>query len=241
MVKDDPQRRMEVYVCSSSFSEHIEIVHPTLSPLDFILAACDVEGNFLVVKAYQYTTLLSCMLLDAWAIPVCLFFSWLYMRPKYHWTQLLVRSYIPPPVPIRSHLANSFRLAGHLHLRRRARHARRLGRAHGQGLACAQPRQGRRLYARRRVAVWLQCVLSSLPPRYPGLTPMHSECDGGILRPQVSAVRGRWAAGHVGRAHQRHPGCRARTPGHDHRKLEWRDQSVSLHFMTQSFHLNLLS
>ncbi|GJJ11097.1 hypothetical protein Clacol_005328 [Clathrus columnatus] len=55
----------------------------------FILAACDVEGNFLVVKAYQYTTLLSCMLLDAWAIPMCLFFAWLYMRPKYHWTQLL--------------------------------------------------------------------------------------------------------------------------------------------------------
>ncbi|KAH9851934.1 hypothetical protein C2E23DRAFT_757721 [Lenzites betulinus] len=55
----------------------------------FILAACDVEGNFLVVKAYQYTTLLSCMLLDAWAIPVCLLFSWIYMRPRYHWTQLL--------------------------------------------------------------------------------------------------------------------------------------------------------
>ena len=32
---------------------------------DFILAACDVEANFLVVKAYNYTTLLSCMLLDA--------------------------------------------------------------------------------------------------------------------------------------------------------------------------------
>ena len=58
---------------------------------DIILAACDVEGNFLVVKAYQYTTLLSCMLLDAWAIPVCLLFAWIYMRPKYHWTQLLVR------------------------------------------------------------------------------------------------------------------------------------------------------
>ncbi|THH02680.1 hypothetical protein EW026_g201 [Hermanssonia centrifuga] len=54
----------------------------------FILAACDVEGNFLVVKAYQYTTLLSCMLLDAWAIPVCLLFSWVYMRPKYHWSQI---------------------------------------------------------------------------------------------------------------------------------------------------------
>ncbi|KAJ7583289.1 solute carrier family 35 member SLC35F1/F2/F6 [Mycena floridula] len=54
-----------------------------------ILAACDVEGNFMVVKAYQYTDLLSCMLLDAWAIPVCLFFSWLFMRTKYHWTQIL--------------------------------------------------------------------------------------------------------------------------------------------------------
>jgi len=53
-----------------------------------ILAACDVEGNFLVVKAYEYTTLLSCMLLDAWAIPVCVLFSWIYMRPKYHWTQI---------------------------------------------------------------------------------------------------------------------------------------------------------
>ncbi|KAJ6621359.1 DUF914-domain-containing protein [Mycena sp. CBHHK59/15] len=54
-----------------------------------ILAACDVEGNFMVVKAYQYTDLLSCMLLDAWAIPVCMAFSYLYMRPKYHWTQIL--------------------------------------------------------------------------------------------------------------------------------------------------------
>jgi hypothetical protein len=53
----------------------------TERPADLILAACDVEGNFLVVKvllsvgyaaapltnmqAYNYTTLLSCMLLDA--------------------------------------------------------------------------------------------------------------------------------------------------------------------------------
>lgn len=36
--------------------------------IDFILASCDVEGNFLVVKAYTYTTLLSCMLLDAYVI-----------------------------------------------------------------------------------------------------------------------------------------------------------------------------
>jgi len=54
-----------------------------------ILACADVEANFIVVKAYQYTDLLSCMLLDAWAIPVCLLFSYIYLRTKYHWTQLL--------------------------------------------------------------------------------------------------------------------------------------------------------
>lgn len=36
------------------------------------------------------------MLLDAWAIPVCLLFCWIYMRPKYHWTQILVRyNFVP--------------------------------------------------------------------------------------------------------------------------------------------------
>ncbi|KAI0272590.1 DUF914-domain-containing protein [Gloeopeniophorella convolvens] len=54
-----------------------------------ILAACDVEGNFLVVKAYEYTNLLSCMLLDAWAIPVCMIVSFAYMRTHFHWTQVL--------------------------------------------------------------------------------------------------------------------------------------------------------
>ncbi|KAI0256001.1 DUF914-domain-containing protein [Lactifluus subvellereus] len=54
-----------------------------------ILASCDVEGNFLVVKAYQYTNLLSCMLLDAWAIPVCMTFTYIYLRTRYHWTQIL--------------------------------------------------------------------------------------------------------------------------------------------------------
>jgi len=52
------------------------------------LASCDVEGNFLAVKAYQYTNLLSCMMLDAWAIPSCVFFSWVFMRTRYTWSQL---------------------------------------------------------------------------------------------------------------------------------------------------------
>lgn len=35
--------------------------------LDIILAAADVEGNFMAVKAFQYTNLLSAMLLDSYA------------------------------------------------------------------------------------------------------------------------------------------------------------------------------
>ena len=95
MAEDDLQRWLEMCVSPHSpIWVHLTGVSNPIS--DFILAACDVEGNFLVVKAYEYTTLLSCMLLDAWAIPVCIFFSWLYMRPKYHWTQLVVRIPIRP-------------------------------------------------------------------------------------------------------------------------------------------------
>ncbi|KAG1881265.1 hypothetical protein F4604DRAFT_1879751 [Suillus subluteus] len=47
------------------------------------------QSSSLIEQAYNYTDLLSCMLLDAWAIPVCLFFCWVYMRTKYHWTQVL--------------------------------------------------------------------------------------------------------------------------------------------------------
>ncbi|KAH7919072.1 DUF914-domain-containing protein [Leucogyrophana mollusca] len=54
----------------------------------FLLATCDFEANFMSVKAYGYTDLLSAMLLDAWAIPVCLFSCWVYMKTKYHWTQI---------------------------------------------------------------------------------------------------------------------------------------------------------
>ncbi|KAN0085676.1 Eukaryotic protein of unknown function (DUF914) domain containing protein [Tylopilus felleus] len=55
----------------------------------FLLSFGDAQGNFLAIKAYAYTDLLSCMLLDAWAIPMCLFTSWIFMKTKYHWTQVL--------------------------------------------------------------------------------------------------------------------------------------------------------
>ncbi|CAO3670143.1 unnamed protein product [Umbelopsis vinacea] len=41
----------------------------------FVLGFIDVEGNYFVVKAYQYTSLLSAMLLDAWTTPVVMILS----------------------------------------------------------------------------------------------------------------------------------------------------------------------
>ncbi|KAG0149367.1 hypothetical protein CROQUDRAFT_713969 [Cronartium quercuum f. sp. fusiforme G11] len=61
-----------------------------------ILAAFDVEGNYAVIKAYQYTDLLSAELLgcltsiaDAWATPVCMIGAALLIGNRYHWTQYL--------------------------------------------------------------------------------------------------------------------------------------------------------
>jgi hypothetical protein len=96
---------------------------------DIVLATCDVEGNFLVVKVsslartpifcrvpnLKYHRLIniptssrvcssmreSCLcrastsvnrLLTSprWAIPICMFFLWVYFRKHYHWTQIMV-------------------------------------------------------------------------------------------------------------------------------------------------------
>lgn len=54
-----------------------------------ILGLVDVEANFLVVKAYQYTSLTSVMLLDCWAIPCVIIFTWLFLKTKYGWKKLV--------------------------------------------------------------------------------------------------------------------------------------------------------
>jgi len=54
-----------------------------------LLSAVDVEANFVVVKAFQHTDLLSCMLLAAWSTPVCMVLCYFYLKTKYHWTQIL--------------------------------------------------------------------------------------------------------------------------------------------------------
>ncbi|XP_043226334.1 solute carrier family 35 member F2-like isoform X1 [Amphibalanus amphitrite] len=48
-----------------------------------ILAAFDVEANYLVVKAYNYTTLTSITLLDCFAIPTVLAMSWIFLKVRY--------------------------------------------------------------------------------------------------------------------------------------------------------------
>uniref|UniRef100_A0A452GMT2 Uncharacterized protein n=1 Tax=Gopherus agassizii TaxID=38772 RepID=A0A452GMT2_9SAUR len=48
-----------------------------------LLALVDVEANYTIVKAYQYTTLTSVQLLDCFGIPVLMALSWFILRARY--------------------------------------------------------------------------------------------------------------------------------------------------------------
>ncbi|XP_062194059.1 uncharacterized protein LOC133897362 [Phragmites australis] len=48
-----------------------------------ILGIIDVEANYIVVKAFQYTSLTSVMLLDIWAIPCVIVLTWIFLKTKY--------------------------------------------------------------------------------------------------------------------------------------------------------------
>ncbi|KAK4752430.1 hypothetical protein SAY87_021228 [Trapa incisa] len=52
------------------------------------LGLVDVEANFLVVKAYQYTSITSVMLLDCWAIPSVMLLTWLFLSTKYGYKRI---------------------------------------------------------------------------------------------------------------------------------------------------------
>lgn len=54
----------------------------------FILAFFDVEGNYFVVLAYRYTTILSAQLINFWAIVVVVVISFFVLKVRYHWTQI---------------------------------------------------------------------------------------------------------------------------------------------------------
>ncbi|RIB13459.1 DUF914 domain membrane protein [Gigaspora rosea] len=55
----------------------------------FLLSFVDVEANYFGIKAYAYTSILSTILLDAWAIPICVILSIFFLHVKYHWSQYL--------------------------------------------------------------------------------------------------------------------------------------------------------
>uniref|UniRef100_A0A452QJ98 Solute carrier family 35 member F2 n=1 Tax=Ursus americanus TaxID=9643 RepID=A0A452QJ98_URSAM len=48
-----------------------------------LLGLADVEANYLIVKAYQYTTLTSVQLLDCFGIPVLMALSWFILYARY--------------------------------------------------------------------------------------------------------------------------------------------------------------
>ncbi|RJE18972.1 hypothetical protein PHISCL_08694 [Aspergillus sclerotialis] len=56
---------------------------------DIILAFCDVEGNYFIVLAYRYTTMLSAQLINFWAIAVVVIVSFLFLKVRYHISQII--------------------------------------------------------------------------------------------------------------------------------------------------------
>ncbi|KAI7800443.1 putative solute carrier family 35 member F2-like [Triplophysa rosa] len=54
-----------------------------------LLGLTDVEANYAVVKAYQYTTLTSIQLLDCFVIPVLMILSWFFLKTCYRITHFV--------------------------------------------------------------------------------------------------------------------------------------------------------
>ncbi|KAL4789403.1 hypothetical protein BDV19DRAFT_26026 [Aspergillus venezuelensis] len=54
-----------------------------------ILSFCDVEGNYFMVLAYEYTTMMSAQLINFWAIVIVVIVSFIFLRVRYHISQVL--------------------------------------------------------------------------------------------------------------------------------------------------------
>lgn len=54
-----------------------------------ILAFLDVEGNYFVVLGYRYTSILSAQLINLWAIVVVVIISFVLLKVRYHWAQIV--------------------------------------------------------------------------------------------------------------------------------------------------------
>lgn len=59
----------------------------------FLISLCDVEANYLVVKAYQYTNLTSIQVLDCFSLVSVLVLSWIFLKVRYqfvHYSGVLI-------------------------------------------------------------------------------------------------------------------------------------------------------
>ena len=56
---------------------------------DIILSFFDVQGNYFTVLAYRYTTILSAQLINFWAIVLVVALSFLFLRVRYHPSQII--------------------------------------------------------------------------------------------------------------------------------------------------------
>ena len=79
--------------CYSTAGNVLPLLYPSimrykLTTADIILSFCDVEGNYFIVLAYRYTTMLSATLINFWAIAVVVIVSFLFLRVRYHITQI---------------------------------------------------------------------------------------------------------------------------------------------------------
>ncbi|XP_042510065.1 solute carrier family 35 member F2-like [Macadamia integrifolia] len=54
-------------------------------PLGFI----DVQGNYLVIKAFQYSSITSVTILDCWTIPWVMILTWIFIKTRYSLWQFL--------------------------------------------------------------------------------------------------------------------------------------------------------
>ncbi|KAH7056744.1 hypothetical protein BKA57DRAFT_451259 [Linnemannia elongata] len=71
-----------VTIYKKGFWEWIEIMRQR-ALYYMLFAVIDVEGNYFVVKAYNYTSLLSAMLLDAWTIPCVVLLSVFFLKMRF--------------------------------------------------------------------------------------------------------------------------------------------------------------
>ena len=55
----------------------------------FLFAFCDVQGNYFTVLAYNYTTIISAQLINFWAIVVVVIVSFLLLKVRYRWYQII--------------------------------------------------------------------------------------------------------------------------------------------------------